>query len=121
MIPFFYMFYRFGRSVWASLKDPEFEALFTLMLIVLSVGTLFYHEAEGWGWLDSLFFSVTTLTTVGYGNLVPHTAIGKIFTIAYLFVGIGVLLGFINFVADHAIKEHKDSSIFPWRKNSSSS
>lgn len=107
--------------MWISFKDPEFEALATLAVITLGIGTVFYHGVEGWSWLDSLFFSVTALTTVGYGNLVPHTDMGKLFTIAYLFIGIGVLLGFINFVAQNAIDEHKGSNIFPWRKKSSSS
>ena len=120
MVPFFYVFYRFGRSVWGSLKDPEFEALFSLVLVVLGVGTVFYHYNENWTWLDSLFFSVTTLTTVGYGNLVPHTDAGKIFTIFYLFVGIGILLSFITYVADRSIAERKTKSILPWRRNPSS-
>lgn len=122
MLPFFYLFYRFGRGVWKSLHDPEFDALFTLVIAILGLGTVFYHYNEGWGWLDSLYFSVTTLTTVGYGDLSPHTAGGKVFTIVYLFIGIGILLSFVTYVADHAVEERKSGrSILPWRRNSDSS
>jgi len=41
MIPFFYMFYRFGRGIWISFKDPEFEALSTLLAITLGADTYF--------------------------------------------------------------------------------
>jgi voltage-gated potassium channel len=119
MISFFLTFYRFGRGVWAAFKDPDFEALFTLVVITLASGTVFYHNIEGWRWLDSLYFSVTTLTTVGYGDLSPHTDVGKIFTVVYLFVGIGVLLGFINTVAHHAVSETSERGIFPWRNKKS--
>ena len=121
MIPFFYTFYRFGKSIWASFKDPEFQALLTLVVVTLGSGMLFYHSVEGWSWLDSLYFSVTTLTTVGYGDFAPHTDIGKIFTMVYLLVGIGVLFGFINYVAAHAIEEQKNAGIFPWSKRNKKS
>jgi voltage-gated potassium channel len=51
--------------------------------------------------LDSIYFSVTTLTTVGFGDPAPATAAGKIFTMVYIFVGLGVIGGFINVLAKH--------------------
>jgi ion channel len=43
--------------------------------------------------------SVTTLTTVGLGDLVPTTMLGKLFTILFIFVGVGLIAGFINSLA----------------------
>jgi len=53
-------------------------------------GTVFFHHAEGWGYLDAYFFTVVTLSTVGYGNLVPITPLGKIATTIFIFVGLGI-------------------------------
>lgn len=86
--------------------DKEFQRLSIFVIFVLFAGALFYHSVEEWGWLDSIYFCVTTLTTVGYGDFAPATDGGKIFTIFYIIVGIGVLLGYINVVAKIAIK-HK--------------
>lgn len=63
--------------------------LVTLALIVVG-GTVFFRWAEGWSWLDAYFFTVVTLSTVGYGNLVPATAVGKIGTTVFILVGLGV-------------------------------
>lgn len=57
---------------------------------ILAFGTVFFRLVEGWSWLDSYFFTVVTISTVGYGSLVPATALGKIGTTAFIFVGLGI-------------------------------
>ncbi len=59
-------------------------------------GSLFYHAVEKWSYLNSTYFSVVTLSTVGYGDFAPKTSAGKIFTIAYIIIGIGILTTFIQ-------------------------
>ena len=58
--------------------------------------------AEGWSLFDSFYFSVITLPTIGYGDLSPSTTAGKIFTIVYIFVGLGIILGFVNAIAERS-------------------
>ncbi len=104
-IPFVWVLIRFFRALWQSLKDPEFQALFLLVVTMLASGALFYRQVEGWSLLDSLYFSVITLTTVGYGDFSPSTTAGKIFTMFYIFVGIGIILGFVNAVAERSMEQ----------------
>ena len=96
------IFYRFFRSLWNGLKDPEFRGLFYWVVGILALGTWFYARVEHWKLLDALYFCVTTLTTVGYGDLAPHTAAGKIFTIFYILVGLGLLSGFVILLAERS-------------------
>lgn len=74
---------RLGRAV-----------LFTLALLV--VGTVVYRIIDGGerGWLDSLYMTVITLTTVGYGEIIPldHSPLGRLFTILLLLSGMGGLV-----------------------------
>lgn len=60
-----------------------------------------YHFLEGWSYVDSLYFSVITLTTIGYGDFSPQTDAGKLFTIFYIIIGLGMILSFINTVYEH--------------------
>ncbi|MCB9261803.1 MAG: two pore domain potassium channel family protein [Flavobacteriales bacterium] len=82
-------------------KDKEYRELILVCLFVVISGSVFYHFVEGWGWVDSVYFSVVTLTTVGFGDLAPQTDMGKIFTIFYILVGIGIILGFVEAVYHH--------------------
>ncbi|MBN2885003.1 two pore domain potassium channel family protein [Patescibacteria group bacterium] len=79
-----------------SIHNHELSCLFYLTFFILLMGTIAYHHIENWGWLDSFYFSVTTLTTVGFGNIAPETNFGKLFTVFYIFLGIGVIFSFIT-------------------------
>lgn len=106
MFEFFFTIYKFIKALAVSLKEKAFRSFFILFLIIILGGAWFYHEAEGWSYLDSLYFSVTTLATIGNSELFPHTSLGKIFTIFYVFTGVGIMFGFINVIAKHAIKQN---------------
>ncbi len=99
---------RLARATWRALRDEEFRALLVLATFLLLVGTIFYNRHEGWTLLDSAFFSLITLTTVGYGDLVPTTPLSKIFTMVYLILGISVLVGFLNKIAGKMVEYRKE-------------
>lgn len=56
---------------------------------------------EGWSWEDSIYFTTSTITTVGYGDLTPGTYWGRLFTIPLMWIGIAVGLYVIYTVQDY--------------------
>ena len=99
MVAFLLTLLQLARGIRRILQDPESRSLLFLVFGQLALGTLFYRNVERWGFLDSLYFSVVTLATVGYGDLTPTTAAGKIFTMCYIVFGIGLLVAFANKLA----------------------
>lgn len=104
MIAFFTTLRSFLVAMRRGLSDPHFRALAFLVLVLLVTGTLFYWRWEDWTILDSLYFSVITLTTVGYGDLAPTRAPTNVFTIVYVLLGLGILVSFLSLVAGHAVE-----------------
>jgi voltage-gated potassium channel len=59
------------------------------LLGVAVFGTVGFHFIEGWSLLDSLYMTVMTVTTVGYGPPEPLTNAGRGFAIVFMIVGVG--------------------------------
>jgi hypothetical protein len=77
-------------------RDRDSRPAILWALSTLLVGMFFYHWAEGWSYLDSLYFCVVSLATVGYGDLTPTTPIARVFTMVYLVNGIVILLALFD-------------------------
>lgn len=84
----------------AAFSNPKVRILLAMTASVIGSASVFYHWAEGWSWLDSVYFSVITIATVGYGDFSPHTALGKLFTIFYVLCGLGLFVATATAIAD---------------------
>ncbi len=92
MISFALNALRLLQAIARSWRNPTFRAGLVLAIALLLSGTVFYRSVEGWSWVDALYFSATTMSTVGLGDLSPQTDFGKLFTVVYIFVGVGVFV-----------------------------
>jgi voltage-gated potassium channel len=67
-------------------------------------GTIGFHLVEGWTLADSLYVTVQTLTTVGYGDLPPHTAMGRAFAVMVMLIGVGGVALAVSTIVQSAVQ-----------------
>lgn len=75
-----------------------------VILLFLFGGATFYHFVERMRYIDALYLSAATMTTVGYGDITPQTDAGKLFTIFYVFGGVGIALYGLSVIATHFVE-----------------
>lgn len=95
---------RLFRGLVSFVRDPEARGIITLALGLITGGAFFYRQVEELSWVDSFYFTIVTLTTVGHGDISPQTTAGRIFTSVYLLIGIGILVALVNEVAKHLVR-----------------
>ncbi len=110
MLSFFINFYRFFKIIFKGIKkDNDFKFLFFFIVILLIGSCIFYTKIEGWSIIDALYFSVMTMATIGYGDLVPTSDLSKIFTIIYTFLSTGTFVALSAKFVIIMIENHKNN------------
>ena len=89
-------------------KDFDYYILLSLAITVVILGTVVFHLLEKWSWIDSLYFTVITLATVGYGDLTPTTPVGKLVAVIFVISGVGIFLAFLNKVMERRVERSKE-------------
>jgi voltage-gated potassium channel len=70
----------------------RFRLAFILLAIVVVVGVSGYMLIDGWSFLDSFYMVITTIATVGYGEVHPQGVAGRVFTSGLIVVGVATML-----------------------------
>lgn len=85
--------------------------VFMIIVFIVS-GTLVMTYGEGYELADAVQWNFVTLSTVGYGDVVPKTTSGKVFTIIYIMFGVSLLVYFagtvFDFLAARKAKKYKE-------------
>jgi hypothetical protein len=79
-------------------KDWKVINALVIVLMWIFLGTFIFWNIESWTLIDSFYFSVSSLTTVGYGDLTPSSQFGKLVAALYILFGVGIVLASLGFI-----------------------
>lgn len=80
-----------SRFDWLDATVREIVGVSFFLLVLVAAGTVGYMLIEEWDWLDGLYFTFITLTTIGYGEIHELSTTGRFFTIVIAVLGIGAV------------------------------
>lgn len=88
-----------GRDLWRRIRWPALG-----LAIALAYGVAGYMLLERWRFLDALYMTVTTLTTVGFREVRPLDDGGMVFTLTVITIGVGLVLTTVTVVAQWVLE-----------------
>lgn len=93
------------------LLSGRFRFAISATIAVFVIGTIGYMAIEGWSFLDSLFMTAITISTVGYDEVGDLSSGGQIFSIVLIVVGVGITFYTIVLIAEYIAEGHLGSTI----------
>jgi voltage-gated potassium channel len=70
------------------IKETHLDKLLTIVVITIISSSVAFYLIEGTNFIDSIWYVLVTLTTVGYGDVLPNSTAGKIIGIILILIGI---------------------------------
>lgn len=112
-----------STAVWRARNKIIVFVIVVLVAVTIS-GTLMYHiEALTWNGVDSssqftsipqaMYWAIVTMTTVGYGDVVPQTALGKVISAALILLGYSLIIVPSTFVSAEFVQSARHESDHP--------
>lgn len=86
--------------------EQQLKKILLLLVGAIAFGVIGYMLIEGWSFLDALYMTITTISTVGYNEVNTLTTLGRIFTIALIVIGVGVFFFIISIIAEYILAGH---------------
>jgi voltage-gated potassium channel len=86
--------------------NPTYRLFLGLLalLATIAIGTAGYHLIEGWSFLDSIYMTITTLSTVGFREVHELSTAGRIFTIFIILGGVGTVFYLLTNVVGYFLE-----------------
>ncbi|KAH1211352.1 Two-pore potassium channel 1 [Glycine max] len=102
-----------SASIFQNLH-PSFKRVAIYLAVYLGVGALIFYlvrnQIKGQktdGILDALYFTIVTMTTVGYGDLVPNSHLTKLLACAFVFSGMALIGLIVSKAADYLVEKQE--------------
>lgn len=80
-----------SRFDWMDSAVREIAAVFLFLCVLIVAGSFGYILIEGWNWVDGVYFTFITLTTIGFGEIHELSTTGRFFTICVAVLGMGAV------------------------------
>jgi len=112
--------WRLVGVIWRN-APPALRAVFLLLQLLLLIGVGVFRVALDLSWIDALYFTVTVMTTVGFGDITllhAHPLV-KLFGCALMIAGASTLVVIFSIISDYLVTQRMERLLGPARSTAS--
>ncbi|GMA67119.1 hypothetical protein GCM10025884_07460 [Leuconostoc gelidum subsp. gelidum] len=96
------------KSIKRFFGTNGFIYLVIMTIILIVIGAEIYSVAESVDYMNSLWWAIATMTTVGYGDISPHTEVGRFVAVILMVLGIGLIGSVTSTITAFFVDEKSD-------------
>lgn len=85
------------------LSTTKVRLIISLLTGMILVGTITFYILEPFTWIQAFYFAVSTMSTVGYGDLVPSSDLTRLVVALYIMVSVSMYVSFITYLGVHIL------------------
>lgn len=99
-----------------AFKYPKVWYFFVIGFFVVITCAALFSALEGWNYLDSVYFTLATLTTVGYGDVVPTLLETKLIAIGLMALVVPMVLMLLSILSELILSHFRGIALEPGEK-----
>lgn len=99
------------KTITSFFRKKYYRNLTISSVSILCIGIVGFHYIEGWSWLDSVDYAISTMVTTGNSGLFPKTVLGKYFNIFYMLGSVVLILLFVSTVQQYFLDREQNKKL----------
>jgi voltage-gated potassium channel Kch len=88
----------------STAPDLKLRVIVVSLVLLIALGTVLFKFLEPFTWIQSFYFTVSTMTTVGFGDLVPSSDSTRLVAALYMLLSVSLYVSFITFLGSHLLE-----------------
>lgn len=99
------------EDMFQPLKSRTVHQLLVLAILIITVGVILFMGLEGWSFVNAFYFTVSLLTTVGFGDLTPTNELSRFIASIYMLLVVPLMLVMMGVVADGVFRFREQQEV----------
>lgn len=87
-----------------------------IVLLILILGAYWFHYAEGWSYFNALYFTIITMSTIWYGDIVPLTQLWRSLAMIFAFLGVPMFIALSGVILENRFRKIMQHHLFEYNR-----
>lgn len=97
-------------------SKTHIQVIISTLITLVAIGTVIFKFLEPFNWIQAFYFSVSTMTTVGYGDLVPSSDFTRLVVAFYALISVTLYVSLAAFIGLNYLEKRTNNKLLKWAR-----